>query len=392
MPLPAGGYEAESQHLRAAGGGRPSRRRSRSRRSTTASRATSGRSPTLPRGAGVAGGAGGRARHGPRADALAELRAWTPRLGAAAAAAIALGLALPLFQPLDNALFLAVNGLGDGPEWLYQALDPHTRNYILLLLTRWSRGPRPRPAALRRARRSAWSSAGYLAGAAFELIKLFVERARPEEVLGGRCCSHGRRWADLASYPSGHLIVTAAMTWRPPRVPALRGPLFAYVVMIALTRVTFGAHFPIDVVVGAVMGYELGVFATRLMASARLRACAEPEAAGHGPFRHLRFPMTKLGVFVVPVRGRSRAHHQSDRRRGPGRARSRASRSPLPARLPRHLDAARLRGCAAPSGSHCAGRDQPAARASRRCSPRPRPRSTAERGRVELGLGAERFW
>jgi hypothetical protein len=42
---------------------------------------------------------------------------------------------LPSLQPLDNQLFLAVNGLGDGPEWLYQALDPHARNYVLLVLT-----------------------------------------------------------------------------------------------------------------------------------------------------------------------------------------------------------------------------------------------------------------
>ena len=60
-------------------------------------------------------------------------------------------------------------------------------------------------------------------------------------------------------------------------LPALRWPLFAYVVMIGLTRVLFGAHFPIDVVVGAVMGYELGLFAARLMASARLLP-APPEA------------------------------------------------------------------------------------------------------------------
>ena len=61
-------------------------------------------------------------------------------------------------------------------------------------------------------------------------------------------------------------------------MPSVRWPLFAYVVMIGLTRVLFGAHFPIDVLVGAVMGYELGVFAARLMASARLLP-AQPEPA-----------------------------------------------------------------------------------------------------------------
>ena len=37
----------------------------------------------------------------------------------------------------------------------------------------------------------------------------------------------------------------------------------------------FGAHFPLDVLVGAVLGYEFGLFAARLMASARLLPAAE---------------------------------------------------------------------------------------------------------------------
>ncbi len=210
---------------------------------------------------------------GSAADALAVLRAWGPRLAALLLAAIALGLALPLFQPIDNGLFLAANGLGDGPEWLYQALDPHTRNYILLLTTTIVAGA----VFLRRPRYVLGAALGvvlaaYLAGAAIEVVKLFVERARPEEVLGAQVqLSHGRSWAHLASYPSGHLIVTSAMAAAAAAaLPALRKPLLAYVVMIGLTRVLFGAHFPTDVLVGAVMGYELGMFSARLMASARL--------------------------------------------------------------------------------------------------------------------------
>ena len=279
VPLPEGGYEAESRHLRgllAAG---------RSVGSvdipTIYEGEPSGFRP-LADGARVvramveapAGQAGSAA------EALAVLRAWTPRLASMLLAAIALGLALSLFQPLDNALFTAVNGLGDGPEWLYQALDPHTRNYILLVLTTLVAAV----LILRRPRYVAGAVLGmvlaaYLAGAAIEVIKLFVERARPEEVLGSQVLlAEGRSWGHLASYPSGHLIVTAAMaSAAAAALPVLRGPLLAYVVMIGLTRVLFGAHFPIDVVVGAVMGYELGVFAVRLMASARLLP-APPEA------------------------------------------------------------------------------------------------------------------
>ena len=117
-------------------------------------------------------------------------------------------------------------------------------------------------------------------------MKLFIERARPEEVLGGQIqLSHGRSWAHLASFPSGHLIVTSAMaTAAASAVPALRRPLFAYVVAVALTRVLFGAHFPLDVLVGAVVGYELGVFAVHLMASGRMLPAARRDAAAGNPW------------------------------------------------------------------------------------------------------------
>jgi len=111
-------------------------------------------------------------------------------------------------------------------------------------------------------------------------VKLFVERARPEEVLGGQIeLSHGRSWAHIASYPSGHLIVTTAMAAAAASaLPVLRRPLIAYVALVALTRVTFGAHFPLDVLVGAALGLELGVFSARLMASARLLPAAVPKS------------------------------------------------------------------------------------------------------------------
>jgi membrane-associated phospholipid phosphatase len=111
-------------------------------------------------------------------------------------------------------------------------------------------------------------------------VKLFIERARPEEVLGSQIqLSHGRSWAHLASFPSGHLIVTAAMAAAAASaVPALRRPLLGYVALVALTRVIFGAHFPLDVLVGGVVGYEIGVFAAHLMASGRLLPVLQPAA------------------------------------------------------------------------------------------------------------------
>jgi membrane-associated phospholipid phosphatase/MFS family permease len=289
-PLPPGGYEAESRHLRSLLGarrsvasveiptiydGEPSHYR------TVADTLRVGRAlaarPALQAATSAATGARGTA-----ADALAVLRAWMPRLGAVVLAAIALGLAMPLFQPLDNTVFLAVNGLGDGPDWLYQALDPHARNYVILTITTLVVAA----VLLRRPRYVLGAVLGvvlaaYVAGAAIELVKLFVERPRPEEVLGGQVLlADGRSWAHLASFPSGHLIVTTAMASAAAvALPILRKPLIVYVLLIALTRVLFGAHFPLDVVAGAVLGYEIGLFSARLMASARLLPVAVPELA-----------------------------------------------------------------------------------------------------------------
>jgi membrane-associated phospholipid phosphatase len=287
VPLLTGGYDAESRHLRAllrAGHGvasveiptvydgepshfRPLRDTLRVGRALTA----------RPRAEAPS----------QAADVLAVLRAWMPRLGAVVLAAIALGLAMPVFQPLDNTVFLALNGLGDGPEWLYQALDPHARNYVLLTGLTFIAAT----VVLRRPRHVIGAVLGvvlaaYVAGAAIELVKLFVERPRPEEVLGGQVLlAEGRSWAHLASFPSGHLIVTTAMASAAAvALPVLRKPLVAYVVLIGLTRILFGAHFPLDVLVGAVLGYEIGLFAARLMASARLLPMAVPEL-GPAPLR-----------------------------------------------------------------------------------------------------------
>ena len=81
--------------------------------------------------------------------------------------------------------------------------------------------------------------------------------------------SHGRHWGHIASFPSGHLIVTAALaSAAAAAAPVLRRPLLAYVGLVALTRVLFGAHFPLDVTVGALLGHQLGLLAA---AVARIR-------------------------------------------------------------------------------------------------------------------------
>jgi hypothetical protein len=64
-------------------------------------------------------------------------------------------------------------------------------------------------------------------------------------------------------------------------LPALRIPLFAYAALIAITRITYGAHFPTDVLAGLVLGYLAGHVTAVLgeNPSSRLRATLRAMAA-----------------------------------------------------------------------------------------------------------------
>ena len=196
-----------------------------------------------------------------RSPGAAFLRGWAGRFATLIAATLALGAMLGLLQPLDERFFVAVNSLGDGPEWLYQLLDPHTRNYVVVslvaVLAASFVGPRRALAAA-----LAVTVAAFLSDILVQGVYLVFDRPRPEEALAAQVqLSHGRSWAHIASFPSGHMVVTTAIAVAAIAVvPALRGPVWIYVAAVAVTRIVFGAHFPLDVAAGVVFGYEVGRF------------------------------------------------------------------------------------------------------------------------------------
>ena len=118
----------------------------------------------------------------------------------------------------------------------------------------------------------AMAFAGVFADLVLEVVQLGVDRPRPEEALGGEVLrSHGRHWSHIPSFPSGHLIVTTALVVGRDRDGA--APARAAVHLpggVAVTRITFGAHFPLDVVVGTIIGWQVGLFAVALVRAARL--------------------------------------------------------------------------------------------------------------------------
>jgi undecaprenyl-diphosphatase len=118
----------------------------------------------------------------------------------------------------------------------------------------------------------AMAFAGVFADLVLEVVQLAVDRPRPEEALGTEALrSHGRHWSHIPSFPSGHLIVTTALVTAAATIaPLLRVPAFTYLAAIAVTRITFGAHFPLDVVVGTIIGWQVGLFSVALIRASGL--------------------------------------------------------------------------------------------------------------------------
>jgi membrane-associated phospholipid phosphatase/predicted MFS family arabinose efflux permease len=180
---------------------------------------------------------------------------------------------------LDEALFGAINALGPGPELVWTILDPHTRNYIVLILVALGAGalssPSRVPVVLVRVLGSALLAWGLL-----EALYAVYDRPRPEEVLSGISLNE-HSWAHLNSFPSGHLAITAALAVATALLfPRLAVLAYAYVAVVAFTRVLFGAHFPLDAVAGTALGVAsallVAVAVERLAGRAAAPSAVEP--------------------------------------------------------------------------------------------------------------------
>ncbi len=205
-------------------------------------------------------------------------RRWFIRLALVTLALALLAVALPLVAPADRMLFDVVNGWGYGPDWVFELLDPHERFYRGLLLLAiiaafWLRGP--------------WTALGVAstlmcaATASYlllEAIALLTDRPRPQAVFDDILKPPGADWAQ-ASYPSGHVTVTTALAaGMGMALPALRWPMALVVAVVAWSRIAFGAHFPLDVLGGAVLGYASAAFSVALVAGSGLLPPPPPHA------------------------------------------------------------------------------------------------------------------
>jgi DHA1 family tetracycline resistance protein-like MFS transporter len=203
-------------------------------------------------------------------------RRWAIRWAGSLAALYGLVLATGLLaagtdlQRVDETLFRWLNALGPGPELLFELLEEPARNYALLATAILGAALLRRPRRLRGVLALELVSVS-LAFVLLQALYAAYDRPRPSEVFESAeiTLAYGHNWAAIESFPSGHMAVItalAASAWF--AIPKLRTPLLAYVALNAVTRVVFGAHFPLDVIAGTALGYGSALAARSLLAQA----------------------------------------------------------------------------------------------------------------------------
>jgi membrane-associated phospholipid phosphatase/MFS family permease len=171
---------------------------------------------------------------------------------------------------VDAEFFDALYRLGGTPRVVDVVLvHPHIENYLALTLLAAAAALLWRPQELIRVLVLV-PVAGVFSFGIVRLLWAVWERPRPEEVLGIDP-ANGHLWAQYASFPSGHVVVTTALvTVIASRIPWLAPPLAVYAAVIAVTRVSYGAHFPFDVAAAVVIGFVTARVVIALLTDALL--------------------------------------------------------------------------------------------------------------------------
>ena len=135
--------------------------------------------------------------------------------------------------------FSTISWLGDGKFW-----------YILMLILPLWYGAEGLTVTIK------MLFVGLLALAIYKVIKSTTVRPRPYTI--HQAINIGTAPLDHYSFPSGHTMHAVGFTIIATYYyPELGWILIPFAVLIALSRIILGLHYPTDVVIGAVIGFTL---------------------------------------------------------------------------------------------------------------------------------------
>ena len=173
-----------------------------------------------------------------------------------------------LADPAILDFFQMITDIGKS-EWI---LIPSGLLCLLLVFVDWQGLARRQQVWLSGLLFDAWFLFLTIAGSGIIVLTLkqLAGRARPKhlETLGIDYFDPMRFEASFTSFPSGHSVTIAAVaTVLVLRLPKFKAVLVILALLIGLSRVMVGAHYPSDVIIGLTLGALFTLFLARMFAT-----------------------------------------------------------------------------------------------------------------------------
>lgn len=125
--------------------------------------------------------------------------------------------------------------------------------------------------------------AGLLASLVKTSLKRTVHRTRPNVLMDEGIYARGRPGTNVGpwqSFPSGHSALSAAVACATARAyPEIKGPAYAAAAGVTTAQVVRGAHFPADVLMGALIGIAAEAAVHKLTHRRRRLGMRKPSVA-----------------------------------------------------------------------------------------------------------------